>query len=186
MLIFVKATSASDLEGILFLQKKNLAQGLSTEEIQSQGFVTVNHSFEQLKGLNDIEQHVVAKDGDKIVGYVLAMTQQSRNDIPILLPMFDAFGKIIFNDKKVNDCHYIVVGQVCVDKAYRGQGIFDKCYLAYQEFYKSKYDFAITEIATTNTRSLQAHKRIGFKEINSYVAPDKTEWIVVLWDWKNL
>jgi hypothetical protein len=73
---------------------------------------------------------------------------------------------------------------VCVDKVYRGQGIFDQCYLAYEKFYEYKYDFAITEIATSNTRSLQAHKRIGFKEINSYFAPDKTEWVVVVWDWK--
>ncbi len=185
MLTFSKAASTIDLEGILQLQKANLAQGLSLEEIQSQGFVTVNHSFEQLKKLNDFEKHVIAKDGDKVVGYVLAMTPQSKLDIPILFPMFDAFDKIIFNGRKVSDCHYIVVGQVCVDKAYRGQGIFDQCYTAYKEFYEDKYDFAITEIATTNTRSLQAHRRIGFQEINSYFAPDKTEWIVVVWDWKN-
>ena len=185
MLTFTKATSTIDLEGILHLQKKNLAEGLSSEEIQSQGFVTVNHSFDQLKKLNDIEKHVIAKDGDKVVGYVLAMTQASNSDIPILVPMFDVFNNIIFNGKKVNDYHYIVVGQVCVDKAYRGQGIFDKTYATYKEFYKNKYDFAITEIATTNTRSLQAHKRIGFQVINSYIDPDKTEWDVVVWDWLN-
>jgi hypothetical protein len=184
MVTFGKATSISDLEGILHLQKRNLAQGLSIEEIQSQGFVTVDHTFDQLKKLNSIENHIIAKDGDSIVGYVLAMTQQSKSDIPILIPMFDIFNDIIFNGKKVSDYHYIVVGQVCVDKAYRGQGIFDKDYFTYRDFYKDKYDFAITEIATTNTRSLQAHKRIGFKVINSYIAPDKTEWEVVVWDWK--
>jgi hypothetical protein len=184
MITFTTATSTGDLEGILHLQKANLAQGLSIQEIQSQGFVTVNHSFDQLKKLNEIEKHVIAKDGDKVVSYVLAMTQQSKSDIPILLPMFAIFNSIEFSGKKVSDYHYLVVGQVCVDKAYRGQGIFDQSYAAYKEFYRSKYDFAITEIATTNTRSLQAHKRIGFKEISSYIAPDKTEWIVVVWDWK--
>ena len=79
----------------------------------------------------------------------------------------------------------MVVGQVCVDKQYRGQGIFDQVYVTYKNYYLNKYDFAITEIANTNIRSLNAQKRIGFKEIHSYLAPDNTEWVVVVWDWKN-
>lgn len=185
MLTFVTANSISDLDGILNLQKTNLAQGLSPDEIQSQGFVTVNHTFDQLKKLNDIEKHVIAKENEKVIAYVLAMTQQSRQDIPILFPMFDAFDRISYKGKKINEYNYLVVGQVCVDKTFRGMGIFEQCYSAYKEYYKDKYDFAITEIATKNTRSLRAHKRIGFKEMNSYMAPDKTEWIVVVWDWKN-
>jgi L-amino acid N-acyltransferase YncA len=185
MISYTTADSISDLEGILSLQKINLARGLSSEEIQSQGFVTVDHSYEQLKKLNDIEKHVIAKDRDKVVGYVLAMTQKSRNDIAILVPMFDMFDKIVFKGNHVNEWNYIIIGQVCVDKAYRGQGIFDQCYAAYKKFYQDKYDFAITEIAASNTRSLQAHKRIGFQEINSYKSPDKTEWIVVAWEWGN-
>ncbi len=180
---FGTANSKSDLDGILSLQKANHVQSLSASEIQSQGFVTVNHSYEQLKNLNDIEKHVIAKAEDRIIGYVLAMTQRSRYDIPILLPMFDAFDKIIYKGKKISEYHYIVVGQVCIDKIFRGTGVFNKCYSAYKECYQDRYDFAITEIAARNTRSLQAHRRIGFKEINSYSAPDKTEWIVVIWDW---
>jgi GNAT superfamily N-acetyltransferase len=183
MVTCTTANSKTDLNGILSLQKANLVRGLSPEEIQSQGFVTVDHTYDQLKRLNDFEKHIIAKDADKVVGYVLAMTQKSKHDIPILVPMFEAFDKIVFNGKRVSDWNYIIIGQVCVDKDYRGRGIFDQCYAAYKKFYQDKYDFAITEIATTNTRSLQAHKRIGFKEINSYLAPDKTDWVVVAWDW---
>jgi hypothetical protein len=184
MINYTQSTSASDLEGILILQKANLAQGLSHEEIQSQGFVTVNHTFDLLKKLNNHEKHVIAKDKDKVVGYVLAMTNHSRFDIPILIPMFEAFDKISYKGRAVTNHNFIIVGQVCIDKLYRGQGVFDKCYSAYRDYYSNKYDFAITEIASTNARSLQAHKRIGFREINTYVAPDKTEWLVVVWDWK--
>ena len=182
---YTTATTINDLNGILALQKANLAQGLTLEEIQSQGFVTVNHSYDQLKKLNDCEKHIIAKDNDKIIGYLLAMTQQSKFDIPILVPMFDVFESILYEDKKVTNYNYIVVGQVCIDKEYRGQGILDACYYKYKKYYSAKYDFAITEIASTNLRSLNAHKRIGFKEIYSYLATDYTEWIVVLWDWKN-
>jgi ribosomal protein S18 acetylase RimI-like enzyme len=185
MIIYKTADKQSELEGILSLQKINLTESLSTEEVQSQGFVTVNHTYEQLKKLNDYEKHIIAKDGDKVIGYTLAMTQNSKSDIPILIPMFNIFNEVMYAGKKINAYTYIVVGQVCIDKAYRGQGIVDNCYTAYKKHYRNKYDFAITEIADTNVRSLNAHYRIGFKEIETYKGPDSTKWVIVLWDWKK-
>lgn len=184
MIIYTRANSKNDLEGILNLQKRNLPPSLTNDEIQSQGFVTVDHSYEQLKTLNDYEKHVIAKENEKVVGYLLAMTKRSRFDIPVLIPMFELFDTISYNNKKISGYDYLVVGQVCLDKAWRGQGILDHCYAAYRDYYRTKYDFAITEIASSNVRSLKAHRRIGFKEINNYVSADKTEWVVVLWDWK--
>lgn len=185
MISYSTSNTKEELEGILKLQQLNLPQGLTVDEIQSQGFVTVHHAYDVLKKMNDLEKHVIAKDDETVIGYALAMTKQSRFDIPVLIPMFDVFDQIVYNEKIISDLHYIVVGQVCVDKAYRGQGIFDNCYSAYNEFYSSKYDLAITEIARSNMRSLQAHKRIGFQEIQAYIDPDDTEWIVVVWDWRN-
>ena len=78
------------------------------------------------------------------------------------------------------------MGQVCIDKEFRGLGILDNCYIKYKENYLNKYDFAITEIAGTNSRSRIAHNRIGFKEINTYLGPENTEWNVVVWNWKNV
>lgn len=184
MIVYTTAKSKKDLEGILSLQKQNLAPGLTNEEINSQGFVTVDHSYEQLAGLNDYERHIIAKDNEKVVGYLLAMTKRSRLDIPVLIPMFELFDTVSYGNKKISAYNYLVVGQVCIDKAWRGQGIFDHCYAAYREHYSKKYDFAITEIACINLRSLKAHKRIGFKEVNIYTSPDQTKWSVVLWDWK--
>ena len=184
MILYTTAASKNDLKGILNLQKRNLARGLTKDEIQSQGFVTVDHSFEQLEVLNNYEKHVIAKDNEKLIGYLLAMTKRSRLDIAVLVPMFELFDTLPYNGKLVSEYNYLVVGQVCIDKAYRGQGILDHCYETYRQHYGSKYDFAITEIAATNSRSLKAHERVGFKKINTYVSPDQTEWSVVLWDWK--
>ncbi len=185
MEMYTTSTTEEDLLGILSLQKSNLAINLTKDEISSQGFVTVKHSYASLMKLNEIENHIVAKDGDKVVAYVLAMTKKSQFDIPVLEPMFDEFNNVVFEGRPISTYNYIVIGQVCVDKNYRGKGIFDKCYSTYKDHFSRKYDFAITDIASTNLRSLQAHKRIGFKEIHKYTSPDKTEWIIVLWNWKN-
>ncbi len=185
MVIYTTSKTEKDLIEILELQKSNLAINLTDDEIQSQGFVTVNHSYADLLKLNNIEQHIIAKDNDKVIAYLLSMTKKSQFDIPILIPMFDIFNEVVFANKPVSEYNYIVVGQVCIDKKYRGQGILDKCYFTYRSHFKDKYDFAITEIASTNLRSLNAHKRIGFKEIHKYKSADKTEWIIVLWNWDN-
>lgn len=185
MISYSTSNTKEELEGILKLQQLNLAQGLTVDEMQSQGFVTVHHAYDVLEKMNDLEKHVIAKDDETVIGYALAMTKQSRFDIPVLVPMFDVFDQIVYKEKIISTVNYIVVGQVCVDKAYRGQGIFDNCYAAYKKFYSTKYDLAITEIASSNTRSLQAHKRIGFQEIHSYIDPADTEWMVVVWDWRN-
>jgi len=183
MIRYTTSKASNDLEQILELQKQNLAAGLTGEQIASQGFVTVSHSFQDLHTMNGIEEHVIAKDNDRVIAYLLAMTTRSRFDIPILIPMFDMFEQIEYQNKKVADWRYIVVGQVCVAAGYRGQGIFDACYATYKNNFKDRYDFAITEIATRNQRSINAHKRIGFETIHEYAAPDGELWSIVLWRW---
>jgi hypothetical protein len=183
MIIYTKAYTERDLKGILNLQKANLAKNLSPEEISREGFVTVDHSYRQLKILNAVERHVIAKNGDAVIGYLLAMTKYASDKIPILVPMFHEFDRISFHGRLIQSYDYLVVGQVCVDKAFRGQGVFDACYTIYKEFYGTRYDFVITEIAVSNPRSLKAHSRIGFQTIASY-NDGNTKWNIVLWDWK--
>ncbi len=178
---YTTTNTASDLRSILTLQKKNLPQALSREEIIEQGFVTVDHSYQQLDSLNSHEKHVICKDGDDVVAYLLAMTIASRNDIPVLIPMFEKFNELQLDGRPLYSYKYIVVGQVCVDKVYRGKGILDHCYAFYKKTFQGKYDIAITEIANRNTRSLRAHFRIGFKELNRFFGPDGEEWVIVYW-----
>ena len=182
---YTTSTTDEDLNGILELQKKNLPLNLTREEIVSQGFVTVAHRLEDLQKMNAIERHIIAKDNNKVVAYLLAMTERSKMDIPVLIPMFELFEKLEFKGQKLSAYNYIVIGQACVDKAYRGHGVFDGCYNFYCKSLKDKYDFAVTEIATSNLRSLRAHARVGFQTISEYTAPDNEAWSIVIWEWRH-
>jgi hypothetical protein len=51
-----------------------------------------------------------------------------------------------------------------------------------REVYSSRYEFLLTEISTTNKRSLKAHDKIGFQSIYKY-NDVVDEWDVVIWDW---
>ncbi|MEP7230558.1 MAG: GNAT family N-acetyltransferase [Ginsengibacter sp.] len=185
MIVYKKVDSSEEIQQVLDLQKINLPQNLTEEEIKDQGFVTVIHSYDTLKKMNDIEQSIIAKNDDHVIGYLLAMTGKSKQDIPVLIPMFGVFDNIIYDNKKISSYEYLVVGQVCIAKEWRGQGILDDCYQSYKKHFSDKYDFAITEISTKNKRSVNAHLRIGFKIIYNYTDSNGIEWEIVLWDWRS-
>lgn len=179
---FKLTETEAELRGILDLQKQNLLSQISEEERNDQGFVTVQHSLDQLQLMHRIESHVIAKDEEKVIGYILAMTKESKDLVPILVPMFEQFDRLIFGEKLLSDYNYMVIGQICVDKSYRGQGIFDKMYELYRSTFSDRYDFAITEIALSNLRSLKAHQRLGFRIIHEF--NDSTQnWAIVLLNW---
>lgn len=184
MIVYTPAQTDKDLQGILALQRANLASNLSADEIAVQGFVTVVHSFEDLAKMNEAERHIIAKEDDKVIAYLLAMTPAAKDDVPLLRPMFGLFDDLLFYGKPVSAYPCIVIGQVCVDKSYRGRGVLDACYLTYRNAFQTKYAFAVTEIATRNTRSLAAHRRIGFQELHRYTATGGEEWSIVIWNWQ--
>lgn len=186
MIVYKRAETNADLEGILHLQRQNLPIALTDTEKRSQGFVTVQHSLADLKKLNEIEAHVIAKEGDAVIAYLLAMTEKSQHDIPVLIPLFQTFQQTPFAGKWVSDFRYIVVGQACVAKPYRGTGVFAGCYDFYRRTFQPAFDFAITEIDANNQRSLHAHQRIGFRELHRYNATHGVEWVIVVWNWNRL
>jgi ribosomal protein S18 acetylase RimI-like enzyme len=176
------AQTIEDFQGILNLQRENHLSSLDSLE---HGFVTVLHKIEDIQKMNGFAPHIIAKDGQKVAAYVLAMTVDSKDDVPVLIPMFEQFDQLDFKGKKVSGYHYLVVGQVCVGKDYRGLGVFDQLYQKYKEVHSKDFDFVITEIATNNVRSLKAHQRVGFQEIQRFTDPIPMEWSIVIWDWKS-
>ena len=183
MITHTAANTDKDLSEILALQQSNLRRNLTVDAISSEGFVTVRHSFTDLRKLNEQEQHQVIKADGKVVGYILAMTEKSKADIPVLIPMFELFQQVPYRGEPISAYKYMVVGQVCVAADFRGQGLFDEAYAAYRDRFSARYEFAVTEIATANTRSIKAHQRLGFKEVHRYIDEQQVEWSIVLWDW---
>jgi hypothetical protein len=186
--ITIKTVSEEvEVLGIIALQQQNLRKKLSQETIESQGFVTVEHEYSVLKAMNDAQPSVIAKDGETVVGYCLAMLPQFRHDIPILSGLFDTIDKIEYEGQLLKDYPYFVMGQVCVGDGYRGIGLFDKMYEHLRESLVAQFELCVTDISSKNIRSQKAHARVGFKAIHEFFEGALDEsWIVVLWDWRRL
>ncbi len=178
MIIYGTASTDQDFQQILDLQSCNLPENISTQEAQSQGFVTINHDFDLLKRMNTPFSHIIAKEGTKVIGYTLVMMRSFAAEIPVLVPMFDRINGIEYGGKKLSDTSYFIMGQVCIGKLYRGKGVFAGLYGEMKKRMAKDFEFIITEVATRNTRSIQAHRKVGFETILKY--RDGEEWEVVL------
>ena len=209
-IIYRQATN-DDLPKILSLQQLNLPKNISSDELKSQGFVTVEHDLNILSEMNHPYGHTVAiatktkmqkidgkepdaceemegeDDDEVLIGYALTMTKEFRYHLPILIPMFDFIDKLSFaeTDKKedkhmrdddrvkLGDLSYVVMGQVCVAKSYRGKGVFGGLYKEMKRRLAPHFVAIITEVATNNTRSLRAHSKVGFIELDRYYQPQQ-------------
>lgn len=183
MIQYTTAASQKDIQQILELQWINLPKNISTSEAKDQGFVTVHHDIDILMAMNEKFQHVIAKDKEKVIGYTLVMLPEFGNQIPVLTSMFDKINQLTYNGNALKKITYFVMGQVCVDKNYRGQGVFHGLYQKMKIEMSNHFDCIVTEIATRNTRSMRAHEKVGFDTINIYSTPEE-EWAIVAWDWK--
>jgi hypothetical protein len=182
MIYATTVNNKEELQQILDLQKKNLKQHISETEKDEQGYVTMSFSMDMLEKFHSYAPSIIMKDDDKVVAYAIVLLQEGRQSYPGLEPMFVNLEKLNWKEKSLYNYKFYVMGQVCVDKEYRGVGLFDKLYLKHKEIHQRQFDFIVTTISTSNLRSLNAHKRVGFVPINKFTDP-LDEWDVLLWDW---
>ena len=175
---YQRASTDEELHQILEIQKQNSKSILSIQDKQTEGFVTVNHTFEVLKRMNSKCAHCVAKHEDKVIGYALCMLNEFRNDVPELIAMFEYMDGIL-ESKGLSKLNYFIMGQVCVGKGYRKQGVFRGLYHFLKSELKQDFDAMVTEVNAKNTRSSQAHKAVGFQLLDKHTE-DGEDWELII------
>ncbi len=174
MIEYKLTSSYEEIEEIIQLQRDNLFEAVSAQERLQQGFVTVQHSINQLKDWHKKKPHTIAVSNGQVIGYAISMLREYREQVPVLVPMFEKIDQNVPSSLK-----YIVMGQICIHKAYRGKGIFRGLYQKMKTSC-SEYDWIITEVDTSNIRSMNAHKAIGFQELISYESNHQTWSLIYL------
>lgn len=181
--VITTASGDHDLMLIIGLQDRNHLDRVLSREQATDGFVTVRHSLEILREMNAAAPQVVAKKGGEVVGFALVMLPKFRDAIPVLRPMFDQFGSVLVGGRPISEHRYYVMGQICVAEASRGSGVFDRMYAEHKALFSNEFDLCVTEISSSNLRSLRAHSRVGFRTVARY-RDTFDEWDIVAWDWE--
>lgn len=178
IITYHRVSTSEELNQILELQKQNLKHLITEEQKKKEGFVTLQHDFDILKKMNDACAHCIAKQDDKVVGYALSMLQEFKNKIPLLVPMFKEIDSTLKAQNRSSN--YIAMGQICIDKNVRGQGVFRGLYSYMAQQFKTNFDAIITEVDTKNKRSSNAHKAVGFKVIKNYTSNNQLWEVIVM------
>ena len=171
-----------ELRGIQALQQQNLRKNLSEKEAMEQGFVTAEYSFEFLHKMHLAAPSVIAVADGKVVGYSLVSIKAIRDEHPLLADLFNSIDRTVFQTKDLSKSNYVVVGQLCVGKGFRGIGLVDSLYKYFKDCYAQEFEYCITDVAQENQRSLKAHQKCGFQVIDT-LTYGGFGWDIVLWDW---
>ncbi len=172
----------SELQGIKSLQDQNLKKNLSSYDAETEGFVTAEYSIEFLQALHHANPSVIAKDGGLVVGYALVALKSIRHQHDLLSDLFESIDKIEYRNQLLKYSNYVVVGQLCVAKEYRGRGLVQQMYQYFKARLSGKFDYCLTDIAENNPRSLKAHLKTGFRIVDT-LHYGGIDWNIVLWDW---
>ncbi|AIY41627.1 hypothetical protein LT85_2469 [Collimonas arenae] len=183
MITFEMSDKIGDLERIVELQQINLPDAVASDQRLTEGFVTMQYTVQELQLMCGAYRHAVAKSDGIVIGYALTMMKDCRTSFPFLDSMFDDAEAAVFDGRPLRDHPYFFMGQICVDKAFRGKGVFRRLYETLREHMRTECDFIVTEVSVNNPRSLGAHRQIGFTDI-AHGGAGSTEWRVIAWDWR--
>ena len=176
--------SLDELRQIKDIQKRHQKEYIAPELRETAGFVTAEYEISLLEKMHNLLRSIIAKDGDKVVGYALVADHRIIGCHNRLDDLFDQINKLSFDSHPLKNANYTVVGQLCVDSDYGRRGIAQGLYKKYQESYSGFFDYCITDVDCNNPRSLRTHLRAGFQTIHK-IEYGNAEWDIVLWDWKT-
>jgi len=183
--IIKRVTEDWEIEGIKALEEANNLVNISTEEKEKEGFVTASYSLELLRKMNEIQPSIIAIHEKKVVGYAMVTDKELYGQHTLLDSLFDALVDMNYQGKKLGESKVVLVGQLCVAKPFRGQGLVSKMYDFFKDCLINQYDYCVTDISEANPRSIRAHEKCGFKIINT-LEYEGVKWHIVMWDWISI
>ena len=143
-----------------------------TEESETMGDLKVEVEKTDTNSLDALGRG--ATEGLKLAVNVAAMLVAFVS----VVAMFNYMDGIIESNGLTN-LNYFIMGQVCVDKLYRGQGVFRGLYSFLNSELKKNFDAVVTEVNAKNRRSSEAHKAIGFELLDAHTEGGE-DWELII------
>ena len=177
-LTVVSASTDWQFEQIVDLQRRNHYLTVPSDVQAREGFVFTRHTVALLRRMASELPQAIALSDAGVVGYCLSLPLSLQEEQPALAPMFEQFSRCTYRGRSLASIPFMVGGQVCVDRAWRGQGLMGRLYDHTRDAAPPRLELCVTEVAIRNDVSLRAHLRIGFETIDEY-ADAREHWAIV-------
>jgi hypothetical protein len=175
----------SDIAKILKLQSANLYTNLSEAE-KTDGFVTTPFTTEQIKTLIDQTGVFVADRDNTIAGYIFAGSWNFFSQWAIFPHMVSRFPQLKFQGMPITTNSTFQYGPVCIDRTWRGKGVFPQLFETMRSSFSSRFPIGITFINQINSRSLFAHnQKLNLEIIDEFEFNGNSYYSLGFWtkDW---
>ena len=174
----IKQATAEDIEAIQQLQEKYHVSNLTEAEKQSKGFVTMKVTHEQFTHLTSKGGVFIAvADSGALAAYALTSDWAYYNQWAIIQQMATLLSAFSLKNSAITTENSFQYGPVCIDEAFRSQGILGQLFTAIEAVYAPHYAFAITFINKQNERSLAAHeKKTPLSIVGEFSFNDNQYW----------
>ena len=159
----------ADIPKVQSLQQKYHIASIR-EEDKKNGFVTTLFTAEQLRELIERENGIsLACDGENVVAYAMAGSWDYWSKWPLFQYMIADLPNTTYLGRTLTKENSYQYGPVCIDMAYRGQGILEALFHFSTYQIRAKYPVLITFINRMNERSFAAHtKKVGLDVIKQF------------------
>jgi exonuclease III len=155
----IRQATINDLEAILKLQEKYHVSNLTEAEKQAKGFVTMRVTAEQFTHLINSGGVFIAIRNGQLGAYSLISPWDFYRQWPIIQKMEAILPTLKYKNAVLTVENSFQYGPVCIDEAFRGQGILTRLFKAIEVVYQPRFEYAITFINKVNELSIQAHTR---------------------------
>lgn len=159
MNVELKIATLNDVDEVLKLHYKYQINSISDED-KIDGFITTAFTQTHLTNLIQDENGLfIACVDDKIVAYAMAASWAFWSQWPLFEFMIENLNDSTHLDQQITIDNSYQYGPVCVDKAVRGQGVFEKIFNFSLAQMSKRYPIMVTFINKINPRSFEAHTR---------------------------
>lgn len=151
------------IDQIRQLNSKYLITHLTDAQKQS-GFIRIEYDRDDLQQIIANKEIVIATNGENVIGYYLI----GRKSGKAALDYQKNKAKSLFD---TNEIPFDKIGygcQVCIDEAYRNNGLFAQMLNALSNATKAKYSYLLCSVSDDNIVSLKTHTTNGWQLLESF------------------
>ena len=149
--------SADDIDAVLALHEKYHIDSIEQED-KKDGFVTTQFTPGLLLELINKEKGLfIAKDRGQVAAYAMSASWDFCSRWPMFRYMISCLHELNYMGQIVSVENSYQYGPVCVDKKYRGSGVFEKLFDFARMEMNKKYPILITFVNKINPRSVKVH-----------------------------
>jgi hypothetical protein len=165
----LKLATIDNIDEVLCLHYRYQIDSIN-EEDKADGFITTAFTKAHLTRLIEVENGLfIACVNNKIIAYVMAASWDFWSQWPMFQFMIENLHDSLDREQHITKENSYQYGPVCVDKIFRGQGVFESIFnFSLQEMSK-RYPIMVTFINKVNLRSYEAHtKKTSLKVISCF------------------